>query len=734
MPNKRGGRVTTLPEFLGVFFPDPEEPIFLRAFGPKGCDDELPEYKAVKLKLSIAELPNHRTDLLKINRTRGLYFVVNAGGDKDADISRFTAAYCEDDSRPIAEQHKRLDACPIPPVIRIETSKSVHAYWPLEPGATEEEWRSIQNRLIFYFGGDDKIKNPSRVMRLPFFNHVSLNHAGLIYKRVGLAEFNPGRRFTVQELLSAFPDEVQNHGETVGPARPAENGGLYRTWDELNAELRRRIASHKTASKRPDGWIHCQGICHGGKSKSAIALNPATGAFQCTGGCETPTLLRAFGLPEKPEGHSIAVGPSNDSAPDIQVDTPDWPIIEPEAFHGLAGEIIHAIEPHTESDPAGLLIQLLIGLGSLIGAGPHSIADGARHGINLFAVLVGQSSRGRKGTSWGQIRQILAGVDEIWTKARVSGGLSSGEGLIWAVRDPIYQFKQGKDDSEPGRLVMTDPGIEDKRLLAFESEFARTLKVMERDQSTLSAIIRDCFDTGNLSVLTKSAPAKSSGAHVSIIGHITKDELGRALAAGDCFNGFANRFLWVCVKRSRLLPEGGNFKIESLDPLITKLRQAVQFARSAGEVRRNDECREIWREIYPDLTTELPGLLGAVTARSEALVLRLSILYALLDYSAEIRPEHLTAALALWQYAEDSARFIFGSASGDSLADRIAQILRQAGRRMSRTEISNALNRNYPSARLDQALKALQAIFKVVVTREENAGHLVEYWSLDSTN
>jgi hypothetical protein len=60
-----------------------------------------------------------------------------------------------------------------------------------------------------------------------------------------------------------------------------------------------------------------------------------------------------------------------------------------------------------------------------------------------------------------------------------------------------------------------------------------------------------------------------------------------------------------------------------------------------------------------------PGLFGAVTSRAEAQVIRLALLYALLDEADHIGTEHLRAALALWRYAEDSARFIFGGLSPD---------------------------------------------------------------------
>ena len=179
-----------------------------------------------------------------------------------------------------------------------------------------------------------------------------------------------------------------------------------------------------------------------------------------------------------------------------------------------------------------------------------------------------------------------------------------------------------------------------------------------------------------------------------IIGHITKSELTRYLTATESDNGFANRFLWVCVKRSKLLPEGGKLgNISEFDsifnPLIEKLKTAVNFAREINEIQRDDDARILWREIYPKLSEGRPGLFGAVTARAEAQTMRLACLYAFLDLSPAIRIEHLHAAIAIWTYCEESAKYIFGNYLGDPVADSIKQALDEIPSGLTRTEISS---------------------------------------------
>jgi hypothetical protein len=131
---------------------------------------------------------------------------------------------------------------------------------------------------------------------------------------------------------------------------------------------------------------------------------------------------------------------------------PDWP--EPlaeEAYHGLVGRFVRAVEPHTEADPVALVVQFLIGVGNVIGRTAHACADGSKHFANEFGVLVGQSSKARKGTSWARVREVLNRAEEQWVESRVLSGLSSGEGLIWAVRDPVESREKVKERGKPVR-------------------------------------------------------------------------------------------------------------------------------------------------------------------------------------------------------------------------------------------------------------------------------------------
>jgi hypothetical protein len=409
-----------------------------------------------------------------------------------------------------------------------------------------------------------------------------------------------------------------------------------------------------------------------------------------------------------------------------------WPHeLASSAYCGVAGDLVRLIEPHTESDSVALLSQTLVAFGNLIGRTAYFVAENDQHFCNNNLVLVGSTSKGRKGSSLGKVRRAFLGLDESW-EARRPSGLASGEGLIWAVRDQIEKQEAIKDK---GRItgyqtVIADEGVADKRLLVVEPEFAQVLKVAGRESNILSSVIRMAFDSGNLQSLAKNSPAKATGAHISIIGHITKTELLRQLSATECANGFANRFKWVCVRRSKLLPDGGALHIVNFSEIAARFRHAFEFAQSVGELRRDDEARQLWHSVYKQLSEGRPGLLGDVTSRAEVHVMRDAMVYALLDCSPQIRRAHLTAALALWRYCEQSAHWIFGTSTGNRNADKIFSALQQAGSSgMTRTEIQHQVfNRNISSDALSGGLQILHESGHARFTKKLTGGAPSERW------
>ena len=390
-----------------------------------------------------------------------------------------------------------------------------------------------------------------------------------------------------------------------------------------------------------------------------------------------------------------------------------WPTLDPIALSGLAGEVVAAVQPHTEADPAAMAVSVLVGFGNALNSGPHARVGGAQHPARLNAVIVGSTAKARKGTSWRDVRPVLEAADPEWARHRHVDGLSSGEGLIGAVADPVL-------DAE-GKVVSA--GINDKRLLVVEEEFSRVLAVAKREGSTLTPVIRSAWDTGVLRVLTKQRQ-QATGAHISILGHITSEELRRMLTDTDIANGLANRFLFVCARRGPLLPSGGNIDQEVIHHLGTKMAATLGRARSLGTMRRSPDAEALWTELYTEMANDDPqGLLGAIVARADAQMLRLSLTYAALDASRVVEVQHVQAAWAMWSYCRASASYIFGDAEGDEVADKLLGALRRAGEAGLDFKAQSALfSRHVDAKRLAMARDLLERRGKAVTTEEETGG------------
>jgi len=417
---------------------------------------------------------------------------------------------------------------------------------------------------------------------------------------------------------------------------------------------------------------------------------------------------------------SLLDQPDDDPGPagDLTLPVPaGWPAPpQAAAYHGLAGEIVNTIAPETEADPVAILAQLLVAFGAAVGRGAWFSVEATRHHPNEFVVLVGDSAKARKGSSWDHVARVLAQADATLA-ARTLTGLSSGEGLIWAVRDPAG----------------TDPGPGEQRLLVVEPEFASVLKQTTRDINTLSPVLRSAWDGRPLALLTRTAPARATAAHISVIGHITHAELRHHATTVELANGFLNRFLFIACRRHRLLPEGGRHDPLQDTPLQRRLARPLPTARRAGQLRLDPHARELWRHAYTRLADPAPGSAGQLAARAEAHTIRLALLYALIAGARQIEPRHLQAALALWDYAARSATWALDPATGDPLATDIHGALKHAASGLTRTQLRDLFHRNQPAARVDQALATLAAAGKATSQRVLTAGRPAELWTATDT-
>lgn len=410
----------------------------------------------------------------------------------------------------------------------------------------------------------------------------------------------------------------------------------------------------------------------------------------------------------------------------------EYPEPELAVFSGVTGELTQAIGPHTEADSMAIQAQLLIASGCAIGHGPYFRVGATKHYANLAACLVGRTSKGRKGSALDFVVLLMNEVDCPWTGTCMTSGLSSGEGLIHAVRDQLTKKEQVKKNGKyTGQIqeYVADFGVDDKRLFVTEPEFSRPLKAMSRESNILSEVIRSTWDHGNLRSMVRNNPYKATGAHVAIVGHITREELYVSLVECNFFNGFANRFLWLCVQRSKVLPFGGEFALGDVKAEINELRAAIEWARGVEEMERDSAANSLWKSVYEELSADIPGKFGAAIGRGEGQVLRISMIYALLDKSRIIKATHLKAALALWKYCVASARHLFLSRLDNPHAAKIFTALRQKPEGMTRTELRvEILQGNLSKAKTDEAFNYLRRLELAYCVTEATDGRSTERW------
>lgn len=409
--------------------------------------------------------------------------------------------------------------------------------------------------------------------------------------------------------------------------------------------------------------------------------------------------------------------------PEEEFSVRQWPVLSERALVGLAGEFVSFVCERSEADPAAVLFQYLTAAGCFFGRDAYVAVDATKHHPRFFSAVVGSTAKARKGTSSDPVEELMKLVGQCGVVApKITGGpLSSGEGLIHAVRDASERLdKEGKT---------TDPGVADKRLLVIDGELSSALKVMQRDGNTLSAILRGAWDGKTLAPLTKNNQIVASDPHICIVGHITSEELKELLAKCDVFNGFVNRFLWVCARRQKLVPvpqalDRGRL-LECASTLATTRKSIPN-----GEVEWSADARKIWKEIYPQLSSDdQSGALGAITGRGEAQTIRLALVYMLLDTAQTIQPKHLEAALAAWQYCFDSARYIYGGVESNPLVRAILESLKNGAR--TQTELSKLFQGHASSDKLRGALMKLQASGRITCDKQaQNGGRPTTVWSL----
>ncbi len=384
------------------------------------------------------------------------------------------------------------------------------------------------------------------------------------------------------------------------------------------------------------------------------------------------------------------------------------------ALHGILEEMVDAASANSEAVPSTVAIHILARFAATLGRSAYiNIGDEQRH-LRMNALIVGPTSKGRKGTSAAMPRRLFQLVEQklMIPPLRVLTALATGEGLIHQVRDPFC--------NQDGEIV--DAGVSDKRLFCDVSEFAGVLAQARREAATISTVLRDAFDGVKLTIPTKTSFNEATDSHIVVLGSVPETEIVKTLTSTDITNGLANRFPMFYSVRTKSVPFPSPIDEGLMESFAAHIVKAIHHAWEVGEVRMTPDARDMWRIIYAQLEDRAhPPAVAALLARQSTYTLIFSALLTLLNRKREIGIEHLSAAFAWVEYWEATTLFVFSNGEQNEQAVQM-QVLKDTfvkaiatlgGTRVPHSaivnQITNGYQRAWPTAAvLKQASELLQ--------------------------
>ena len=214
-----------------------DDTIHLRIFD----DKKRGIFKGAKKSVKVNELADIDEELKKHNmQERGIFMVVNSGGQTDAEINRINAHFIEMDEGSFEEQYNKIKSFPVMPSMVIMTKKSLHTYWLMKDGAETSRFSDVQKALIKHFGGDPAIKNLSRVMRVPGFDHCKTDTP----VKVICVWYHPELRYTQDELIKNLPEYEDSKSKPVSETPLGLTESLWGTQEGIENVMHCRFIEY----------------------------------------------------------------------------------------------------------------------------------------------------------------------------------------------------------------------------------------------------------------------------------------------------------------------------------------------------------------------------------------------------------------------------------------------------------------------------------------------------------
>jgi hypothetical protein len=438
---------------------------------------------------------------------------------------------------------------------------------------------------------------------------------------------------------------------------------------------------------------------------------------------------RGGNAPDIPAGYRLwRFGDGDDSIPK--------PRLHPDAYYGLVGDFLQAVEGETEADPAFIGLMLMTKLGTVMGR--HvSIRIGEHvHHCNLYELFVGETST-CKGIADDLTDKFMTQVDPLFDFRHMEGSFGSGQALLDSIRN---RTPREREDNEP---------VREKRKCADDPEFATTVKLMNGKESVLGPFIRRGYDYKPITHKTiKHGRQRSTGHHVSFLAGITPDEMEDCVQGVDISNGMLNRFGINYGEMVAPLAFGGHIdwdgEVKEIVEAAKKALKAVKPKQrtypddddlSAGkdgpskeEEREGDDEDEqdpdlieetdshsegilcytigihgrgdgsdasrLWKPWYDRVRPAGTGSVPVLTKRQHVHVARRVNIISALDMAETVTGGAMRASMAWERHSLDSIEYLLGQRISGRGADLLEAIRAQDSRGLSGTDQQKVFSNN----------------------------------------
>jgi DNA polymerase I-like protein with 3'-5' exonuclease and polymerase domains len=396
----------------------------------------------------------------------------------------------------------------------------------------------------------------------------------------------------------------------------------------------------------------------------------------------------------------------------------------PELFYGPLGRIALSEGEVTEFDPVGTYGSLICCAGNALSmAAEFWLEDTHFFPLIEYVALVGDTSDARKSSTLRHAVHVVTHLDATWEN-RVRPDAATGEWIVEQIQDPltkdVFDKKDNKWVEQPSH-----PGIEDKRLLIRYDEMLSMITKGRREGCSLIPTIRHGWDCTPMRPGSKSTNAKVDNPRLSVLTATTPEDLRAHFPREWLDDGTTNRFLWLRIRVMPDKPFGGPSALKQCPKEIEQLQKVFErFSRTVTPIRlqMTEACKQRWAEIYGSLRKRGPH---KVTHRTEAHVLRITSILALLDNQTQLDRRHLDAAICLYRYSSDCARAIFHPQLVSDEAMQIVEFLRNRGAAgATRHEIRRTVFGGHINAK--DLIGHLKETLDAGFTR--TAGKQPEYW------